>query len=467
MADTRHDDKTLGPAGSGGPKEEPQQRGTWTFVQSFGDDAASADDLVTAMDFSACGEWLAAGDAAGRVCLFRDRGSECGEGQGGGGGEAEENVEEEQQQDGGCGWEGEGGGEGPGMMSGVAGGGAAAPLPTLNYDFFYEFQSHDRGFDPLRSVPIEERVKAVRWVRAGPSSPSRVLLSCNAKTAKLWFVTGEGERRRAVCRRTFARAHVYDIHSVSVNSDGATFLSADDLRVNLWSLDDRSSTAYTVLDAKPAQLSALDEVITTAAFHPTDCGAMVCGTSGGRVRLFDLRARASLGAPAAVLLNRRGEATATRPFAAVAASVSDASYVGDHQMCTRDFGSVKMWDLRRAAEPLATSEVHPCMDPYLSELYENSCLFDPFAASASPSGERTVTGSYDNHVVVHEASTGQSTTIRAQDENDGPCTVVNAREQDALQMDLARKTLHTQWHPAKEAFACAAVNKIYVFECTR
>jgi serine/threonine-protein phosphatase 2A regulatory subunit B len=35
-------------------------------------------------------------------------------------------------------------------------------------------------------------------------------------------------------KKTFANAHAYHINSISVNSDGETFISADDLRVNLW-----------------------------------------------------------------------------------------------------------------------------------------------------------------------------------------------------------------------------------------
>ena len=35
-------------------------------------------------------------------------------------------------------------------------------------------------------------------------------------------------------RRVFANAHTYHINSLSVSSDEETFLSADDLRVNLW-----------------------------------------------------------------------------------------------------------------------------------------------------------------------------------------------------------------------------------------
>ena len=38
-------------------------------------------------------------------------------------------------------------------------------------------------------------------------------------------------------RRIFANAHTYHINSVSVNSDQQTFMSADDLRINLWHLE--------------------------------------------------------------------------------------------------------------------------------------------------------------------------------------------------------------------------------------
>lgn len=48
-------------------------------------------------------------------------------------------------------------------------------------------------------------------------------------------------------RRVFANAHTYHINSVSVNSDNETYLSADDLRINLWHLEitDRS---FSILD---------------------------------------------------------------------------------------------------------------------------------------------------------------------------------------------------------------------------
>ena len=43
-------------------------------------------------------------------------------------------------------------------------------------------------------------------------------------------------------KKVFANAHMYHINSISVNSDDETYLSADDLRINLWHLEitDRS-----------------------------------------------------------------------------------------------------------------------------------------------------------------------------------------------------------------------------------
>ena len=38
-------------------------------------------------------------------------------------------------------------------------------------------------------------------------------------------------------RRIFSNAHAYHINSVSVNSDQETFMSADDLRINLWNIE--------------------------------------------------------------------------------------------------------------------------------------------------------------------------------------------------------------------------------------
>lgn len=68
-------------------------------------------------------------------------------------------------------------------------------------------------------------------------------------------------------RRVYGNAHTYHIHSVSVSSDQETFISADDLRVNLWHLD-VTDQAFNVVDIKPPNMEDLTEVLTPpAALH--------------------------------------------------------------------------------------------------------------------------------------------------------------------------------------------------------
>lgn len=50
----------------------------------------------------------------------------------------------------------------------------------------------------------------------------------------------------AMPRRIFSNGHTYHINSISVNSDDCTYLSADDLRVNLWDLE-RTDQSFSIL----------------------------------------------------------------------------------------------------------------------------------------------------------------------------------------------------------------------------
>jgi serine/threonine-protein phosphatase 2A regulatory subunit B len=64
-----------------------------------------------------------------------------------------------------------------------------APIPrsaAFEYRYMTEFQSHEPEFDYLKSLEIEEKINKVRWCRS--SSNTRMLLSTNDKTVKLWKV---------------------------------------------------------------------------------------------------------------------------------------------------------------------------------------------------------------------------------------------------------------------------------------
>lgn len=156
------------------------------------------------------------------------------------------------------------------------------------YKFYTEFQSHEPEFDYLKSLEIEEKINKIKWCKRQNSA--HFLLSTNGmsktgeevhvsdlcvrridKTIKLWKVFErslrvvaesnhhDGQRQlppplnpaalrlprmqaqdsivTAVPRKVYSNAHAYHINSISINSDGETYISADDLRVNLWNLN--------------------------------------------------------------------------------------------------------------------------------------------------------------------------------------------------------------------------------------
>jgi WD40 repeat protein len=95
----------------------------------------------------------------------------------------------------------------------------------------------------------------------------------------------------AVPRRIYANAHAYHINSISVNSDGETFISSDDLRINLWNLNIQDQS-FNIVDIKPANMEELTEVITAAEFHPVSCNWFMYASSKGTIKLADMRQRA-------------------------------------------------------------------------------------------------------------------------------------------------------------------------------
>jgi len=158
----------------------------------------------------------------------------------------------------------------------------------VEYQFLTEFQSHESEFDYLRSLEIDEKINTIKWLRRINSA--HMLLTTNGlilphlvpfiprlpldKTIKLWKVFQKKLREvsnfnlppaterkpfrpgqcpiralriptltttdtiiAATPRRVYANTHAYHINQLAVSTDGETFISSDDLRINLWNLE--------------------------------------------------------------------------------------------------------------------------------------------------------------------------------------------------------------------------------------
>jgi serine/threonine-protein phosphatase 2A regulatory subunit B len=161
------------------------------------------------------------------------------------------------------------------------------------YTVYSTFQSHEPEFDYLKSLEIEEKINQIKWLRR--KNHAHFLLSTNDKTIKLWKIQERDKRVEganlkedgilrdpqsvtaltvpvfkpmelmveASPRKVFANAHTYHINSISVNSDDETYMSADDLRINLWNLE-ITNQSFNIVDIKPANMEDLTEVITAS-----------------------------------------------------------------------------------------------------------------------------------------------------------------------------------------------------------
>ncbi|PIA64414.1 hypothetical protein AQUCO_00100117v1 [Aquilegia coerulea] len=343
----------------------------------------------------------------------------------------------------------------------------------------------------------------------------------------------------ARCRRIYAHAHDYHINSISTNSDGETFISADDLRINLWNLE-ISNQSFNIVDVKPANMEDLTvvityynlksyfailidkfwfsisriiahmpraawvtlymscirhglhlhrigpsrNVITSAEFHPNHCNTLAYSSSKGSIRLIDLR-QSALCDTHSKLFEEHETPGSRSFFTEIIASISDIKFGKDgRHILSRDYMTLKLWDINMDSGPVATFQVHEYLRPKLCDLYENDSIFDKFECCLSGDGQRVATGSYSNLFRVFGCTSGSSeaTTLEAsknpmrrQVQNPArpsrslsSLTRVVRRESPGVDangnaFDFTTKLLHLAWHPTENSLACAAANSLYMY----
>ena len=423
----------------------------------------------------------------------------------------------------------------------------------VEFRYLTEFQSHEPEFDYLKSLEIEEKINTLKWCHQGANEGRFVLStndktiklwkvfekraeavsgfnrdsndSINTTTTAThnWGgnttsnrnnnsnnnnnnnnkgnAAGSTEYRlkiprvlkgelgfNARCRRCYANAHAYHINSLSVNSDGETFISADDLRVNLWHLE-RSNGSFNIVDIKPENMEELTEVITSACFHPSHCQHFAYSSSKGTIRLADMRINASCNAASKSF--EEPEPVEKRSFfSEIIASVSDVKFSKDGRyFLSRDYLTLKLWDVNMEKSPVATFNVHDHLRPRLCDLYEKDSIFDKFQCCIRGDGKYVASGSYNANLRCFNAfepgSEGTTTEITSRMPprrsesafgNGGttredlfvagaktpPISLANSHHYQNLS-DFSSNILHAAWHPEEDILACGVSNSLYIF----
>nr|XP_023415596.1 serine/threonine-protein phosphatase 2A 55 kDa regulatory subunit B delta isoform isoform X3 [Loxodonta africana] len=299
------------------------------------------------------------------------------------------------------------------------------PHSRGEYNVYSTFQSHEPEFDYLKSLEIEEKINKIRWLPQ--QNAAHFLLSTN-----------------------------------------------DDLRINLWHLEitDRS---FNIVDIKPANMEELTEVITAAGFHPHQCNVFVYSSSKGTIRLCDMRSSA-LCDRHSKFFEEPEDPSSRSFFSEIISSISDVNFShSGRYMMTRDYLSVKVWDLNMENRPVETYQVHEYLRSKLCSLYENDCIFDKFECCWNGSDSAIMTGSYNNFFRMFDRNTRRDITLEASRENSKPRAVLKPRKvctggkrkKDEISvdsLDFNKKILHTAWHPVENVIAVAATNNLYIFQ---
>jgi len=249
--------------------------------------------------------------------------------------------------------------------------------------------------------------------------------------------------------RTFGHAHAFHVHSIGLSSDGETFISADDLRIHLWNLE-VSSHVFNVVDIKPENMEDLTEVITVADCHPLDCSVFAYGTSVGTVKVADTRQSA--------ICDHHVTVFATPPsdpgdfYSEIVSSVADLKFSSDGRFfVTRDFFTVKLWDLRQQQGPISTLPVHDHLRMSLRQMYDNSAIFDKFRCAMGRNPTRVLTGSYSGTFKSIDFSTGFESCHRG-----GQKGFFSQGGGIDGGEDFLDKSLHLAWHPRRQDTVCMA-----------
>ncbi|KAJ3358628.1 protein phosphatase 2A regulatory subunit cdc55 [Kappamyces sp. JEL0680] len=282
----------------------------------------------------------------------------------------------------------------------------------------------------------------------------------------------------AIPRKIYQNAHGYHINSISVNSDGETYISADDLRINLWNLD-ISDQSFNIVDIKPVNMEELTEVITCAEFHPKNCNMFVYCSSKGIIRLNDMRMNALCDNRAKVFEVEEDQSNKSF-FSEIISSISDFKFSHDGRyMLARDYLTLKIWDLNMESKPVKVINIHDHLKSKLCDLYENDCIFDKFECNFSGDGTQALTGSYSNFFHIFNLQNEMDTILQADKSafkakragstknKPNPLSRKLTRREEFCNvdtLDFGKKIIHASWHPRENTIALAATNNLFLFQ---
>lgn len=189
------------------------------------------------------------------------------------------------------------------------------------------------------------------------------------------------------------------------------------------------------------------------------------------------------------MFEQEEDASSRSFFSEIISSISDVRFSNDGRyIVSRDYLTVKIWDVNMERQPVKTIPIHEHLRPRLCDTYENDSIFDKFEVVFSGDAENVMTGSYNNNFMIYPTEETKDTEVVLQADKSafkakkvGVPTPMNKgngkkagsrsgspagpgsrmkKETDADQIDFNKKILHMSWHPFEDSIAIAATNNV-------
>lgn len=382
--------------------------------------------------------------------------------------------------------------------------------------------AHMKSINALNSAVVEPEVKCLSFVpNCSPSVIS--YLTANQRMIKLFRVRREGfspldffPSMEQVIRRHQPSLPSYgrysapkailpvkefgpttnSIQQLSLCADCQTFMSVQDLELYWWDMEASDTTKGScIVDLTPlsGNVDEIMELVTAADFHPSHGSLFLMSRSTGVINIGDLRdppCRPGRKFSISTKTLPRHNTFSCDKYDEILCSVCAASFFGNDYFVTRDYLSLKLWDLRKTGSPCASYPIMGYMFPYLDTLYRTDYIFERFPLALDTTSCKVIAGVYDNAVAVWRplSCTDNIQFYRANPEDDpsdphtstGPVMVeelmqrveqqfeaVNApNNQFAVPSCLLSKVSCVDIAPGGERFAFASKEgkQIFVFE---
>lgn len=396
------------------------------FLAAFGDHVQLSqfkpDDTISTLSFSHDGQFLASGDQAGRVVVFRLN-------------KPKKSNEK----------------------------------PTV--DFITQTHAHKSQFDYFRSELSEMKVNSLKWIPRQTYNP--LLLTCNSHDAKLWkfnaspkvnwnsfdvdeqtidtFVFPNAKRYDTKysmeCARTFSDIQTEYIMDLQALPDQRSFLMVDVSCIKLWDIErDVNSVCL-------CKVSQQEPEITASAIDQYSPSTFVIGDDLGICRKYDMRQQAEDLSPVFEI--------DTTLFTSQNQQIDGCESIGSivyspegNYFAVRRFGDVQVWDSRNTLQPVNKLDVQ-WFPGQIDWLINEDYVKDQFK-TAFTKGGKVVTGCYSADYIAWDWKNCKTSRHKAVSSR-------TPRPPPEPGRDFSKRVTVCESHPTDEIIAVVSTAALFLF----